>query len=419
MRHTLSRRRQGKTALAVGLILGFVGVYVWATYTFFTTRWLGGNDLFVVWRAVRAWLVEGQDPYSQAVTRTIQLEMLGRLAGPDEHQFGFAYPLGIVLFVAPLLPFPFPLARAIWMVWLQGLMVLFVLAGVWPRRPRPIELAVLVGVAFFFYPTARAIILGQPAVLVAAAVATTLWALRAERDWTAGVALGLTTLKPQMVLFFVPAVLWWAWRAGRRGIWWGFGATLLLLTALPMLIYPTWPLGFLAAVRAYAAYTGRIQEGPMFIIGDWVGAPVGHAVAWGGSAALLVWLIWRLWTSQEDTLTAERAFLWSLIVTMWTAWRTATTNQIVGLLPVLAWWRDDLDRRSFWLMVGLLLVVPWWVFLATLVGDAEQLPAYVPVPVLSLLVMLAYEVAGKTGALSLWSETRVRESSNRPEEETP
>ena len=384
--------RLANTLLALGLMFALALLYVWATYVFFTTRWLGGNDLFVVWRAVRAWLVEGQDPYSEAVTRTVQLEMLGRLAAPGEHQFGFAYPLGIALFIVPLLPVPFPLARAFWMVFLQGLVALFVLASAWPRRLRPLELAALVGATLLFYPTARAIILGQPSVLITAAIAVVLWAVRVERDALAGVALGLTTLKPQMSFLFVPAVLLWAWRAGRQRVWWGFGAASAALVLGPALRFPAWPLSFLEAVRAYSAYTGGIQNAPLLILGEWLGPPADTLLWWGGLFLVgggLVWLHRR--TAPDDQGATERLFLWVLVLTTWIAWRTATTNQIVGLLPLLAWWREGLKGRRFWAAMAVFLVVPWWVFLATLVGDAEQPAAYLPVPLLSLVVLVAYE----------------------------
>ncbi len=375
------------------LLLGalFAVGYVWLTYTFFTSRWLGGNDLFVVWRAIRAWVVEGQDPYGAAVTRAIQLEMLGRPAAPGEHQFGFAYPLGIALFIVPLLPFPFPLARAIWMVLLQGLMVLFVVTTVWPRRPRPVELSALVIAALFFYPTARAIILGQPAVVVAAAVAVTLWALRAGRGGTAGAALALTTLKPQMIFLFVPAALLWAWRAGRRAVWWGFGVSFLLLNAVPALWFPAWPLSFLAAVRDYAGYTRLVQDAPLMIVGAGLGPQGASALLAGGLLVAIGWLAYLfLTTLPDDAEAVEHFLLWALVLTMWTAWRTATTNQIVALLPLLAWRRAGLSARAFWGAMLAFLAVPWWVFLATVVGDSEQPAAYVPVPVLALAVLLLF-----------------------------
>lgn len=383
-----------KRTILFGLgIVGLAAAYSWGLFTLFTSHWPGGNDFYVVWRGVRALLVDGNNPYGEAVARIIQQEMLGRLAGPDEHQFAFAYPLGIAFFVGPLVWLPFPLARAIWMVALQAAVVGLLACTLWPRRPRPIHALALLLATVLFYPTARGLILGQPALVIAGAIALGLWAIRARRDGMAGVAVAVTLLKPQMVVLFVPvALLWTAWQRRWR-FWLGLFAGSAVLLLVPALVFPRWPLEFVAGLRAYADYTSI--GSPLTIAGTLHGPDAAQLLQVAGLSAAVAWLGWRLYAAghrpDEAGSRAEPLLLWSLVLTMWIAWRTATPNQLVGLLPVLGWWRDGLSTAWLWLWLSALLVVPWAVFLVTLVGETEHPAAYLPIPILSLLALVAGE----------------------------
>ncbi|MDQ7029547.1 MAG: hypothetical protein Q9O62_07095, partial [Ardenticatenia bacterium] len=65
-------------------------------------------------------------------------------------------------------------------------------------------------------------------------------------------------------------------------------------------------------------------------------------------------------------------------------------DRVLGLLPLLAWRRDGLGARTFWSMMMVFLILPWWVFLTTVVGDAEQPAAYLPVPSLALAALIFF-----------------------------
>jgi hypothetical protein len=94
---------------------------------------------------------------------------------------------------------------------------------------------------------------------------------------------------------------------------------------------------------------------------------------------------------------AGRAADWvtslTVVVTSLVAPRTATTNQVVLVLP-LAFALRYMPVRHRSLLIALilltLLVLPWLVFLATVQGRIEQPIAYLPLPLLfTLWLMIA------------------------------
>ena len=152
-------------------------------------------------------LSTGKNPYSDEVTREIQMGMYGRLAGPDEDQVAFAYPLYAAYAAAPLVLLPVS----------DGAGTVDGAVGhrrgggrVWRwqsvnRIPlTPITLAlVLVGV-LVFYPSVRGIFLGQYALLSFACVALAMLAIARGNETGAGILLALSAVKPQPIVLLLP-----------------------------------------------------------------------------------------------------------------------------------------------------------------------------------------------------------------------
>ena len=188
-------------------------------------------DFHQLWSGARAFILRGENPYSDAVTLRIQTELYGRPARPDENAAGFFYPLYAVYLIMPVALMPYPLAEAAWFSTLEMALLAGVLAtaGALGWKLRPLALATLVVAVAALYPVTWAFILGQISLLVFAAMALALWVARERRDVLAGVLLALSTVKPQMVFLFAPALLIWAMARGRWRIVAAFIATLVIL----------------------------------------------------------------------------------------------------------------------------------------------------------------------------------------------
>ena len=106
--------------------------------------------------------------------------------------------------VTPLTLLPFAAALAAWTVVLVAALLwtwrLVAPGGAWTKVA---YLLLWLGL----FPVAFGVLVGQPGALVAAAVATAWWLIRAERPVAAGVVLSLLVLKPQLALLVPPCLL--------------------------------------------------------------------------------------------------------------------------------------------------------------------------------------------------------------------
>jgi hypothetical protein len=251
------------------------------------------------------------------------------------------------------------------------------------RPPRWLLICTAVWV-FFFYPHARALLLGQFAVFVFAAVALALWALKNERDILAGFCLALSTVKPQMVFLLIPLLLGWAVRERR----WRFVASsvawMMLFLGASWIVEPGWLGAFVGQVSRYTSYTAI--GSPIWIIAHVTFPFLGILGEWVLSALAVIGLIGASWWAMRQRKVAW--FDWAvglcLIVTNLVALRTATTNYVILLLPLVMVFQSLQRRRGgvWWiLLVEVVLLVGMWVlFLATVVDRFEHPSVYLPLP---------------------------------------
>jgi hypothetical protein len=382
--------------LAFLLLAGLLAILTVFNYRFSLLE-PGGNDFLARWNGARAWLVEGRSPYAPSVTLEAQRLIYGRPADPShgEDLAQFVYPLHSMILFAPFAFLSYPVARALWMTLLEAGLVGLGLASVelvgW--RPRPWMLGIAVAFGLLWYNGLRGLIDGNTAVLVALAMVAALLAIQRRRDFVAGLLLGLSTIKPQMAFLLLPFVLIWAIPRRR---WKLFGWSLAFCLLLPgafLVVMPDWPLQMLRQMQIYPSYVPI--GSPVSILAAETGA-LSTAVTWFLTAAFVLYLLveWVITLrGQEDR------FLWTalmtLVVTNWVAYRTATTNYVV-MLPVVFLVAAYLESR--WPLcgralalaeLGFVFLVGWAVFLTTISGNLEQWPAYLPLPILAILGLLA------------------------------
>lgn len=361
-------------------------------YTSLTSHVSGSNDLYSRWSGARALFLEGRDPYSSDVTQSIQLGMLGRLSAPEEDQVAFAYPLYAAFLMLPLVALPYAQAQALWM----AALVLAVVGGVLilSRLSRvsltPALVLLIAFGALFYYPSARAIILGQFAIVSFLCLTLAAWAIQERQDLAAGVLLALATVKPQLASLLVPFVLAWALKQRRCRLVGGAASTLLALVVLACFWIPTWPLEFWQGLVGYTHYIR-------------VGAPVQTALSlvmpsdWVGPAALVAGMVLVVIAAAaclRSTDDIVPAFNLTAFVTAWVAIRIGSSDQVLLLFPWLFWllrlWQSG-NRLFVVALWGAIVVIPWLVFLSTLRGDTESPLVTLVLPLLTLLAYVAVQ----------------------------
>jgi Glycosyltransferase family 87 len=384
-----------RSLVLIALVIALWVADMFATYVVFTSRFPGANDFYSRWGGARAWWTQGLSPYSEQASIQIEIGIYGRRALPDEDPGPFAYPFYTVFLIAPLAFLPYAWAEAIWLALLEFALVGSVVGAMalaeW-RLP-PALMAITTIWAILFYHSARAILLGQFAVVILMFIVGTLLALRARRDAMAGVFLALATIKPQMIYLLVPMVLFWAVARRRWRLIGGFVGAMTLLCGASFVAQPDWLTSFVTQMMRYPNYTAI--GSPVWVITHYfipaLGAP-GEIVL---SLTLFAWVLvtWqRLWRDES-----RPAFLWTvsftLIVTNLIALRTATTNYVVLFIPllqILAAVQTRWKRAGMWGVIGIevaLLVGLWALFLATVANKFEHPIMYLPLPVGLLIVM--------------------------------
>ncbi len=382
-------RRTGLT-LMIGVFLLFD---VWATYSFFTSKFPGANDFYSRYGGARAYWLDHLNPYGDEASLQIQVGIYRRPANPDEDPGYFAYPFYTVFLVGPLSVLPYEWAEAIWLVLLETCLVaaFVLLADLF--RWRPPQWLLLLGMAWTlaFYPATRGLFLGQPGVAVYFLEVLTIWALLKGRDTLAGTALALSTIKPQMGFLLVPFLLLWAMRTRRRYVVGSFGVVWGGLMLASFALQPSWFGDWLTQLRLYPEYTAI--GSPVWVLTHvylpFLAQPgeIGITLA---LIVLLMWAWWRVLWNQEANI-----FLWTvaltLTVTHLVALRTATPHFVVFVVVLVFYFRELMHRQHGALLVAGLMVVLaaglWWLFLATVANRFEHPIMYLPLPFGSLILL--------------------------------
>ena len=392
-RRILTPGRARGLTLAAAYLAVFAGQAA-VTRSVFPLAHPGGNDFYPRWAGGCAWLLRGENPYAESATLAIQEGIYGRPARPAEDQVAFAYPIYVIVVTWPLcFSKEFSLVQAIWMTALTHLLI--AAAGLARRLsrwgPAPHLWPWVLPWAVLVYPNARAVLLGQLAVVVAALILGCLEAVRLRKDVVAGVLLALTTIKPQMVFLFVPWILLWSAAQHRWKVIQAFAASLAALIVLPMLWLPSWPADFLSQLTAYTSYT-ELRSILWIAVSYYARLP--DAVLTIVTVVALAWLAWEWYRSRRMALTS---MLWTasltLVVTHFVAPRTATTHFVPLMLPLFMAFAllvrrlGSASTRGIVLVLSILLVATWWLFLATVTGRQERALHYLPIPVILAIVL--------------------------------
>ncbi|MDT8307842.1 MAG: glycosyltransferase family 87 protein [Anaerolineae bacterium] len=382
--------------VSLALILFVAGVVF--LHEAFTSRVPGANDFYSRWKGAQLFWQEGVDPYSGEATAEIQRGMYGRLARPDEDQVAFAYPFYTAILLWPLavIQLPYSWIQAIWLTLLFGSLIgaVFLILRLL-RWEMPVWLLALTTLwAILLYNSIRTVILGQFAAIVFLGIVATVFGLQRRREGMAGICLALTTIKPQMIFLLIPALMIWATGQRRWRFLTAFFGTMALLFGTSFILLPSWFEEFIGQVVHYTDYTET--GSPIWIVTGYYLPQLGRPVEIGLSIALLAYLFtqWRL-LPRADAESGKffDVVILTLIITALVALRTATTNQIVLLLPILASLRQIGQRLRF----GIVFIVAfyavtlsgiWFAFIRTIDGDAESPLIYFLLPGLAIVLFI-------------------------------
>ncbi|HXC49412.1 MAG TPA: glycosyltransferase family 87 protein [Candidatus Limnocylindrales bacterium] len=209
-----------------------------------------GPDFIQFWTAATL-LVHHEDPYDPGHQAAIQRSLGWKKSEEGLGLYDFMpyyYPPWLGLACIALLPLGYPLAKMTWIVLAADALI----AGALLLKDtiRGLTAAVAIGVVVLFGFSIKSVAMGQIAPLVVFLAALAWWLLDRRRDVAAGAALALLTIKPQLTLLAIAALLVWCMRRRRWRVVGMFAATLAALGAVSAAFFPGWLRSMLSATTA-------------------------------------------------------------------------------------------------------------------------------------------------------------------------
>src|ERR1700722_19628536 len=160
-----------------------------------------GNDYYQVWLSARELMLHRRDPYSEEMTREIQIGLYGRPLDPNRpgdpvDRRVFPYPAYMDLLFWPTTEFSFPAVRIVVVCLLGALTVAGVLLwlGALEWRLDWRWTAVVVLLTLCSYPALEGLFAGQLGLLVAFLFAAAIFMLQRGRIFFAGILIALATI---------------------------------------------------------------------------------------------------------------------------------------------------------------------------------------------------------------------------------
>jgi hypothetical protein len=389
----------------VALVLLAVCCSFWQLHVH--NRVMGPNysDLVTRWVGTRA-AIAGLDPYSEDVLPDMLRMYYGHYpltpSDPNPERQRFDYPANLVVLLAPLAYFNWPVARVIFLVVTIALLVLG-LRGViemYPRRWTRLQIALALALAVCNWPVLWGLRLQQPTLLVAGFMFLACFCLSRGREHVAGILLALATVKPQIVLILLAWILLWAVLHRAWRLLASFAITLAVMLVLTEAVVPHWISRWRASL---AGYGGATDTAPALenLFGHWAG--FAFIVLIAGFLCLNLWRLRRVSAdSPEFPVPVGMAF--ALTVLVIPTHLTMIYNQVLlfpaCLFVVQAKPKDPDSRIVRWVVLALLWVT-FTLPLAAMIGETishpslfwDALPYFCNSPLIGAVAMAAAMLA--------------------------
>jgi hypothetical protein len=384
----MNPRRDTFATILLPLLIGVAIIGVFLISYRFTTQNHGEERFLVYWAGMRAWLVDGNSPYSDATASHIQ-ELAVHSGDSDAR---VTYPLyGGFLFL-PFAAIPgYALARALFMTTLAAALLVTALLCLrltgWRTSVWLMALFLLLSITG--YPSLSLLISGNATILTALFLIAALDALRLERDASAGALLGLATIQPLAVAVVLPFILLWAISRQRwLVVTWFFGL-LAVLSVIGAFFIPDWIVQWLRNLLHYSDYLAPASPGAAFM-NWWPG--IGRQLGLLFTLVLVVSLFSEWWAARGREF---RWFLWAagvtLIVAQWVGLPAGVENFVPLLLPmatVAVVMEEHGGRKTRWIIGVVLLCIYvgiWGLYFGASEGQLRAAMLFLPPLVLLLL----------------------------------
>jgi hypothetical protein len=318
-------------------------------------EYLPSDDFLIFWTGGKL-VILGENPYDPNKIVELKKEVGSPITEAQAMSIIFTPPWTISL-ILPFSSFNFYTSRVIWLIFSSLLLLISTLFlwRIYSGDPKQRWLALLI--AFTFAPTISVLEKGQLTTLLLFGLAGFIYFTVHDRiDWLAGVFLALVSIKPQLVIIFWFALLFWIIQQRRWLIIISTIITLLSLTMIAIVYNPPIIQQYLNMLLTYRIF-------------DWANPTIGSYLRFFWFGMDKFWLqflpsiiggLWFLyyWYIHHKSWNWVEALPIILLVSEITSPHSWTYDQVI-LIPVIIqvtiWIMADWKRWSTLILVGIYL----------------------------------------------------------------
>jgi len=223
---------------------------------------IGQGDFIAYWSAAHL-IIQGQNPYDPNIMFAIQTSNSINIADPSAMQ-NVWNPPWLLAFFLPFGLLPFKTASMIWMwliIFFIGLCVYISIGMTKGRRNERLFIWFFI-ICLFFGPVLALLKIGQVSILILLSLIGCLYFFDKKNDALAGAILLMALIKPHIVFFVFPVIVWRAFRLRRWWLFVGMICASIVSVLLIMLFFPEWP-------SAYVTLLGKMHVSDWFASTLW------------------------------------------------------------------------------------------------------------------------------------------------------
>lgn len=215
----------------------------------------GEKDFLIYWSAARL-LVTGGNPFDLNSLHGLELETRPERLQREGQPLASWNPPWLLLLLSPLGFLPFDLAARVWIMCNVSLigaataLTWQLLLGTADMRSMLVPLAA----GWYFAASLVTMQMGQVSSLLLVGLVMSAYWLHTRRDRLAGVALFLTSIKPQITYLVVLLAVLWAIFHRRWQVLWSMAATLGLSATVLWVLLPGWVSAYFRLVSSHAFF---------------------------------------------------------------------------------------------------------------------------------------------------------------------
>ena len=231
------------------------------------------------------------------------------------------------LILIPFTFFDFSTASYYWLITNIGILFLSSIL-LWQGPKSSVWLSIFT--TFFFCMTLISLICGQVNTLEVLGLALFLTCMRKEKFLFAGISLGLTTIKPHLVILTLPILLLSLVRRKQWRVLAGFSGIMLIALAFLTAIYPPWLSSFwhllsfgMGTVRQTPTINGLLVLMGSYTLGKWI---------W----LIILGVAIFIWWNNKNSIDYRTMIDITLLVGLFIAPIGWSYDQIMLLLPILS-----------------------------------------------------------------------------------